>query len=407
MGNYKPALDAKAKPEYNGCPVKNVLLLTKPTILKAVPPTNTAEVNHPAPGLRVHLDIEGIMRLLGKRSFVECSGSAKLPTKTFDFIGKYMGITQPKPQQKAGKCFNVATAKFVDTGGGEIEVSVWNEASNMLSGLTTGVGVVLIGCSATKDKDEVKLNIWPAAHVTTDGEQAQSLTSLDTNGLKTELLTATFTPGQDLLPLAEGEVHPTCAAALADAIGQVEPKVFQINRAMMDAPLSEDSILSKDGRAFIKNCRLRDRTGGADVDVVRSAVPALYGCADECELRKQLEAQSLTSSKMRMNVRGVIRVEAGITKKYVVKAENSPLDAVISAGAMQQSLGLSIVSGDVVVSAPADRVLDEPMLGLALKRDATFINHQDEPLGAHRVLLLIQGTQDTDLDAIGENLPAG
>ena len=53
-----PALDAKAKPEYSGCPVKNVLLLTKPTTLKAVPPTNTADVNHPTPGLRVHLDIK-------------------------------------------------------------------------------------------------------------------------------------------------------------------------------------------------------------------------------------------------------------------------------------------------------------------------------------------------------------
>ena len=57
-----PAFDAKAKPEYNGCPVKTVLLLTKPSILKAVPPTNDkTELYHPAPGLRVHLDIKGIM----------------------------------------------------------------------------------------------------------------------------------------------------------------------------------------------------------------------------------------------------------------------------------------------------------------------------------------------------------
>ena len=51
-----PAFDAKAKPEYNGCPLKTVVLLAKPTTLKAVLPTNKVELDHPAPGLRIHLD---------------------------------------------------------------------------------------------------------------------------------------------------------------------------------------------------------------------------------------------------------------------------------------------------------------------------------------------------------------
>ncbi len=100
-----------------------------------------------------------------------------------------------------------------------------------------------------------------------------------------------------------------------------------------------------------------------------------------------------------MNVRGVVREESGFTKKYIVKVEKSPLEAVISMKAMHQALGLSTVSDDVVASAPAERVLDEPMIGLALRRDSC------EPLGAFRVLLLIQGTQDTDMDTIDENLP--
>ena len=394
-----PAFDAKAKPEYNGCPVKTVVLLKKPSTLKAVPPTNKAELDHPARGLRVHLEMKGIMGILRKRGFLESSGSARLPTKTLDFVGKYMSISEQKVIEKGGKSNKVATAEFVDTSGGKVNVSVWNEAYKLLQPLPVGVGVAIIGCNATMEKNEVKFNIWPAAHVSTDGEQAQSLTSLDTTGMATETLTATFTPGLDLAPLAEGEAHPTCAKALTDAIGQAEPKVFQINRAMMDPPLQGELIYSQDGRPFIKNCRLRDRTGGADVDVVRGAVPALYGCASEADLKRQLEAQSLTSCKKRMNVRGVIRVEAGITKKYVVKVEKSPLDAVVSSNAMQQSLGLSTLSDDVVVPAPADRVLDEPMLGLALKRDA------GEPLGAFRVLLLIQGTQDTDMDTIDDTKP--
>ena len=33
-----PAFDSKARPESNGCPVKHVLLLARPTTIKAVPP---------------------------------------------------------------------------------------------------------------------------------------------------------------------------------------------------------------------------------------------------------------------------------------------------------------------------------------------------------------------------------
>ena len=98
-----PAFDAKAKPEYNGCPVKTVVLLTKPSTLKGVPPTNKAELDHPAQGLCVQLDIKGIMEILGKRGFVECSGSAKLPTKTMDFIGKFMNLSEQKDVEKGGK----------------------------------------------------------------------------------------------------------------------------------------------------------------------------------------------------------------------------------------------------------------------------------------------------------------
>ena len=391
---------AKAKPEYIGCPIKNVLLMTQPTTMKSVFATNKAEHDHPAQGLCVHLEITGIMDVLGKRDFPEGPGSARVPTKTFDFMGKLMSLSEQKILEKAGRVNKVATAEFVDKHGGKIVVSVWNEAYQLLRPLALGVGVAIIGCNATKEKNEVKLNIWPGAHVSTHGDQAQALTSFDAAAMVAQVLTATFTPGLDLTVLAQGDAHPTCAKALTDAIGQGEPKVFQINRAFLDPPLQEELMYSQDGRPFIKNCRLRDRTGGADVDVVRSAVPMLYGCADENELKEQLRAQSLTSCKERMNVRGVIRMEAGFTKKYVVLVEKSPLEAVISMNAMQQSLGLSTVSDDVVVAAPVDRVVEEPLLGLALKRDA------GDPLGAFRVVLLIQGTGKTLVHIIDDTVPA-
>ena len=140
----------------------------------------------------------------------------------------------------------------------------WNAAYKLLQPLSVGVGVAIIGCTATKLKDEVKLNIWPDAHVST--------------GLVTETLTAAFNPGQDLASLAEGEARPICAEVLADAIDQSGTKVVQIIRATMDPPLQEEFSYAKDGRRFIKSCRFRDRTGRADVEAVCGAVQRWRSC---------------------------------------------------------------------------------------------------------------------------------
>ena len=102
-----------------------------------------------------------------------------------------------------------------------------------------------------------------------------------------------------------------------------------------------------------------------------------------------------------MNVRGAIRLESGITKKYVVKVEKSPLEAVVSMNAMQQTLGLSTVSDDVVLPAPTDRGVYEAMVGMALKRDA------GGPLAAFRVLLLVQGTKVSHTESLDDTLPVG
>jgi hypothetical protein len=185
-----PAFDTKSKPEFNGCPLKSVVLLTKPTTAKRVPPTNQAMLQHPATGLQVHLDITGIMNVLTKRSFRESSGTAKLPTKAFDFFGKFRGLSQPKKIDNIEKYRRVSEAEFVDGSGGLIKVSVWDDAYQLVEKLKEGDGVAVIGCTATKDNAEVKLNIWPGAHTSTDGQQAQSLTSLDTSSIDMQLLTA-------------------------------------------------------------------------------------------------------------------------------------------------------------------------------------------------------------------------
>ena len=108
---------------------------------------------------------------------------------------------------------------------------------------------------------EVKVNIWPGSHISTSGAQAQSLTSLDATTLPTQVLTATFTPGKDVASMMEPEAHPTCAAALADAVVKERALTFQINRCLIDAPLQEELMYTQDNRLFIKSCRLRDITG--------------------------------------------------------------------------------------------------------------------------------------------------
>ena len=104
---------------------------------------------------------------------------------------------------------------------------------------------------------------------------------------------------------------PTCVAALGGAIAKGAPIALHINRCMMEPPLEEDPIFSQSGRPFIKHCQLRDRTGGVDVDVVHAAVPALFGCSTDAELKENVRVQSLTSARQRMNVRGVSREEGG------------------------------------------------------------------------------------------------
>ena len=393
-----PAFDTRARPEYNGCVLKSVLLLKKPTVVKQVPPTNTVELRYPAPGVEITLDLPGIMGALGKQP--SGSGSAKPISRTFSFSGKFLHISGQNNVEKDGKRYKVAAAEFVDSSGGKVTASVWQEAYKLLAGLPEGQGVAVIGVAAKTEKGEVKLNIWPGTHVSITGSQVAALSELDISGVPTKELTATFVPGEDLDTLVEQPAHTTCAAALSDAVARNGPIVFQINRCHLDAPSQAELIFNQSGRAFIKACRLRDRSGGVDVDVVRGAVPSLYGVVNEEQLRARVEAQALPGFTGRLNVRGVLREENGVTRKYIVQVERTPLKTTVSSSAMRLALGLSTIGQDGVLAAPAERLVDDAMLGLSLRRDS------DEPLGAFRVLLLVQGTEDTVCDPIDDKVPA-
>ena len=321
-------------------------------------------------------------------------GSVSKESKVFDLCGKKLTLTDPKTVDKNGKRFTVSELECVDAGG-KIKVSVWDTAYAAVAKVRNGEGITCVGVTATREKGEVKLNLWPSAHVLRGGDPAQSLTSLDASSLQqVVLLTATFVPSHAPIDV-DKDAHPACAAALAAAAGCSEDQVFQMNHGFLDAPAREDAMFTQDKRLFVQ-CRFRDRTGGVDVDVIAAAVPSLYGCKDETELMNKLQKGELESEKVRVNVRGVLRIEGGVVKRYIGKVGPSPLITKVSAHAMRAAVGLTEIIGDLVIPAPVERVNDAPMIGLAVRSD------KRPPLAVHRVLLLVQGTCKSVLDACGD-----
>ena len=63
---------------------------------------------------------------------------------------------------------------------------------------------------------------------------------------------------------------------------------------------------------------------------------------------------------------------------------------------MRAAVGLAEIIGDIVIPAPAKRVTDLPMIGLAV------ISEKRGPVGAHRILLLVQGINMSILDFYGK-----
>ena len=168
--------------------MKAVLLLKPPTQLTEVTSENEAAYAHPASGLQVALDIKGIMRTLQR------AGPATRPSRTFDFCGKLVHLSEQKEVTKDDVVLHVSEAEFLDSGGGRVTVSVWNDAHRALARVQMGGGVAVMGCNATKDNGQVKLSIWPSAHMCAEGAQVETLTGLDESTVATETLTTTFTP---------------------------------------------------------------------------------------------------------------------------------------------------------------------------------------------------------------------
>ena len=107
-----PTFDSKVKPEFIGCPVKSVVWLCKPTVVTMVPQMKSAAYTYPAMGIKVALDIKGIMELL------KGTAGGASDRRSFDFCGTFLSIGADRQVQVAGATLSVADAEFMDARGG-------------------------------------------------------------------------------------------------------------------------------------------------------------------------------------------------------------------------------------------------------------------------------------------------
>ena len=393
----KSKFDARAKTEFISCPIKQVLFLADPTVLEAI--TDGEQLDYPALSVNVGASLATTMDKLKRARFpigrpAPASGSA-VSSRPVDVSGKIQSLGEQKDVTKAAKHMLVTEMTITDENAKAV-VSVWDSAYDLVSGIPIGEGVALVGCTVTKDAmSGFKLNLWESgAHVLRGGERAQSLTSIAPAGDALPEVTASFVPTH--VPISvEGEAFPSCAVALAEApLGAAgsNDRIFQINRCILDAPTSTDALLTQDGERLFFRCSIYDWTGPALADVIEAAAPAVFGLNSATDVLTAARDGTLTPELRRVNVRGILRNENGTLKKYIAQIVPASLTATVSAKGMRATLGLAEVPGPVVQAAPVDRLIDCPVVGFALNTD------HGEAVSAHRVLLLVRGTEETDLD---------
>ena len=393
----QPEFDGRMKAEYISTPIKKALLLTNPATVTAVPLTDTAKLKDVADHVDVGMSLTNVLGRLNKMCWPQTqtlSGGTR-QTQLLNLCGKVNSISSAKQVIVAGRTRKVSAIELADQEASLVEVHVWDEAHEQLQGVKDGEGITIVGCSAQREANSelVKLNLWDSGYVLKSGPKAQALSSWNPQQQSLTKLTTVFTPSNPLLP-TECESLPTCAAALANPPKLSEDRVIQVNRCLIEVPTREEQMFTQDGKRLYSSCRLRDWSGAVDVDLVSEAMLTLYGCKTQEEVREALATRALKVKLSRVNARGILRPTDTGSKTLIGQIEESPLDAPVSAKAMRAMLGLSEVSGEVVLAAPAGRVQD--LSGLAVESsDRGF-------LPAHRVLLLVKGTTSSTLEPIGE-----
>ena len=392
----KPAFDTRSKPAYVGAPLKRVLLLQKPTALRAIPPTEAATRSFPAAFALPKLTLSNIV---GVKNIQHDAG------RTVDMTAKVVSMAPPKKTVLKGVATAIQEIELVDDSTlpsgkrAKCLLSVWGKAIDLFENIGISQGVTLMGVSVVLTDDQIKLHMHEGnGYVMTEGERVKALSDMDTDGTSFDSVTHEWVPTGKPVDVS-GDAIYTCACRMkcltARDCSTADDLVFQLNRALLDFPTDESQLYTQDKcRLYVRGV-VRDWTGPVDVEVIQSAVPALYGLSTRDEVESALAAGSLTTCQYRVNIRGVRRVESGVVKYLVgdiVKCSNTEL---ISMSACRDLLGLCDLLGDIVVPAPLKCITMCPLVGLAVIRRGT------QNIAAHRILALVEGTTASKLKKIG------
>ena len=410
-----PAFDPRVKLDQISTPVKQQVMMCPPTqfIKLEGHDDNEAKKNAwPSGNVHVVLNMQQTIDQLRQVRLSTPSGYGGNKdleqTKAMDICGTFiqLGDLTTVKKQSDGSELKVADLTLADDSGVNFKVAVWTqEAYDKFKDLQIGAGISILGCSATKDKNshEWKMNCWPRIIVLEGGRRAQQLTELSGDAISANrIATAQFIPNSMSMDVTGKEAVPVSATALLaipeDASSFPVETVWQLNRATVRAPTLESDITTKSGDRLWVLVNIHDWTGCTTVYVTDQAAPALYGCDSTDEVLTKARAKELQVLWTRFNMRGVLRLEEGKMRKYVVELAPSPKSFQVSSATLRCTRGLAPVLDNVAQAAPADRVTSNAMMGMCLLADNSDGSESEKQMvPCFRAFLLVTGTESTEM----------
>lgn len=396
-----PSFDKRARPDFNGSPMKRVLLLEKPTKVRAIPPVEMECYRFPSSYVHPPLTLADIVKL---RDVVSTNQS-----RAVDFTAKVVKVGDERQVIAKGEATCVRDVEIIDDStlasgkGAKCTVTAWGAASKTVAKVPLDSGVTCLNFTAQKSEDgQIKISMNAHAKLQRDGARVEALSAMEFKQDDLEAVTRVWQPSSKSISV-EGDAIYTCAAAMAAAQSLTGPGggsddvLFQVNRAQLEVPTAREHLFTIDGaRLFIRGASLRDWSGMVEVDIVQAAVPRVFDMESKEDLEVALERGfPLEPKKCRVNVRGVRRFDRqGTARFYVAQVADCPNTTPISTTATRSLLGVCDVQCDGIVPAPVSAIYQCPMLGLAVARS------DGKKLGCFRALCLARGTQKSKCSKI-------
>ena len=393
----KPGFDMRAKTEFNGSPMKLTLLLRDPTMVRAVPPTDSAAYSFPATHIIPPATLACIVALKSIKASAPGNASKKSSGRAVDVVAKVLEMSEDRNRVASGvqtKVRDIVLADDSQTQGSNTKcsLSAWGASCALFASVVPGDGITLLGCTASlDDRGHIRINMNSRnARLIRGGSRADQLTAWNCDAEACETVTSPWQSRERIQ--VDGLAVFTCASAMAQLQKgppdrTLHESVFQANRGLFSASTATSELHTQNGERLFLQAVFRDWSDRVDVFVIESAVPSIYGLQTRDEVEEKAAAGTLEVVKHRLNVRGVLRVEDAQVKYFV--AETYPWDnlARISKSAARLALGFCSIHENIVVASSLAAIAKCPLLGLAIQCGNVG------KIGAHRVIMLVEGTQ--------------